>query len=281
MEDGCINPGRWRLPGEYMRYRGADASVVASDDGIVARIPDTDGEIARCRDFFPLKPESCYQSLPRGGRQLGTFRRPFRRMRRAGIINAGRTQGHRTPLWQQRLRTSRVAGNRSGISGFSGHSSKPYANVCQDLYNLPALEHLMRRLRRWRNSNIRCNDNYALAFRHKFIVRLCRNYCPERRPAGRAPGSVLSLDSELLRNLLGQVDPGDASTRRSFARWRRVATTGSCRRAKGEEGLFDLLRELGPMTVEDLAQRHTGSSEEVASVSGKSSCSKTNLPSDD
>ena len=29
--------------------------------------------------------------------------------------------------------------------------------------------------------------------------------------------------------------------------------------------LFDLLRELGPMTVEDLAQRHTGSSEEVAS----------------
>lgn len=37
------------------------------------------------------------------------------------------------------------------------------------------------------------------------------------------------------------------------------------RRAKGEEGLFDLLRELGPMTVEDLAQRHTGSSEEIAS----------------
>lgn len=29
--------------------------------------------------------------------------------------------------------------------------------------------------------------------------------------------------------------------------------------------MFDLLRELGPMTVEDLAQRHTGSSEEVAS----------------
>ncbi|MCZ5015805.1 hypothetical protein O5962_11900 [Escherichia coli] len=37
------------------------------------------------------------------------------------------------------------------------------------------------------------------------------------------------------------------------------------RRAKGEEGLFDLLHELGPMTVEDLAQRHTGSSEEIAS----------------
>ncbi len=49
------------------------------------------------------------------------------------------------------------------------------------------------------------------------------------------------------------------------------------RRAKGEEGLFDLLRELGPMTVEDLAQRHTGSSEGYV-VSGKSSCSKRIFP---
>ncbi|MFP1558938.1 hypothetical protein ACLB1T_28540 [Escherichia coli] len=45
--------------------------------------------------------------------------------------------------------------------------------------------------------------------------------------------------------------------------------------------MFDLLRELGPMTVEDLAQRHTGSSEEVALCIWKSSCSKINLPSDD
>src|SRR5699024_10128171 len=35
------------------------------------------------------------------------------------------------------------------------------------------------------------------------------------------------------------------------------------RKAKGEEGLFDLLRELGPMTVDDLMQRHTGSREEI------------------
>ncbi len=53
------------------------------------------------------------------------------------------------------------------------------------------------------------------------------------------------------------------------------------RRAKGEEGLFDLLRELGPMTVEDPAQRHTGSSEEVASYLENLLAVKTNLPSDD
>ncbi len=46
-------------------------------------------------------------------------------------------------------------------------------------------------------------------------------YVPERRPAGRAPGIRTVLDSELLRNLLGQVDPGELLARRSFARWKK------------------------------------------------------------
>ena len=101
-------------------------------------------------------------------------------------------------------------------------------------------------------------------------------------PLAERRASVLSLDSELLRNLLGQVDPGellDPQVIRQVEEELQRLAPG--RRAKGEEGLFDLLRELGPMTVEDLVQRHTGSSEEIAVVSGKSSCSKTNLPDDD
>ena len=85
-------------------------------------------------------------------------------------------------------------------------------------------------------------------------------------PLAERRASVLSLDSELLRNLLGQVDPGellDPQVIRQVEEELQRLAPG--RRAKGEEGLFDLLRELGPMTVEDLAQRHTGSSEEVAS----------------
>ena len=85
-------------------------------------------------------------------------------------------------------------------------------------------------------------------------------------PLAERRASVLSLDSELLRNLLGQVDPGellDPQVIRQVEEELQRLAPG--RRAKDEEGLFDLLRELGPMTVEDLAQRHTGSSEEVAS----------------
>lgn len=68
----------------------------------------------------------------------------------------------------------------------------------------------------------------------------------------------------MLRNLLGQVDPGELLDplviRQVEEELQRQVPD---RKAKGEEGLFDLLRELGPMTVDDLMQRHTGSREEI------------------
>ncbi len=50
---------------------------------------------------------------------------------------------------------------------------------------------------------------------------MSRIYVPERRPAGRAPGIRTVAGSELLRNLLGQVDPGELLDPRSFARWKK------------------------------------------------------------
>ncbi len=132
----------------------------------------------------------------------------------------------------------------------------------------PALERLMRRLN---GGEIQISD-VTTTTPSPFATSLLFGYVAEFMYQSDAPlaerrASVLSLDSELLRNLLGQVDPGGITRPAGHSPgWKK-----SCndwlpgRRAKGEEGLFDLLRELGPMTVEDPAQRHTGSSEEVAS----------------
>ncbi|XNM78800.1 hypothetical protein ACLK19_11165 [Escherichia coli] len=62
---------------------GADASVVASDGGIVARIPDTDGTLPDAAILL-FEPEKLLANCPRGGTQFGTFRRPFSRMCGAG-----------------------------------------------------------------------------------------------------------------------------------------------------------------------------------------------------
>lgn len=176
----------------------------------------------------------------------------------------GRTPGHRTPLWQQRLRASQLLEIARGYPDFP-IILETLRECLQDVYDLPALERLMRRLN---GGEIQISD-VTTSTPSPFAANLLFGYVAEFMYQGDIPlaerrASVLSLDSELLRNLLGQVDPGellDPLVIRQVEEelQRRVPD----RKAKGEEGLFDLLRELGPMTVDDLMQRHTGSREEI------------------
>ncbi len=176
----------------------------------------------------------------------------------------GRTPGHRTPLWQQRLRASQLLEIAQGYPDFPV-ILETLRECLQDVYDLPALERLMRRLN---GGEIQISD-VTTTTPSPFATSLLFGYVAEFMYQSDAPlaerrASVLSLDSELLRNLLGQVDPG-ITRPAGHSPWKKSCNDWLGRRAKGEEGLFDLLRELGPMTVEDPAQRHTGSSEEVAS----------------
>ncbi|EHV59694.1 DEAD/H associated family protein [Escherichia coli DEC6A] len=194
------------------------------------------------------------------------FAARFRECAARALLMPGRTPGHRTPLWQQRLRASQLLEIAQGYPDFPV-ILETLRECLQDVYDLPALERLMRRLN---GGEIQISD-VTTTTPSPFATSLLFGYVAEFMYQSDAPlaerrASVLSLDSELLRNLLGQVDPGellDPQVIRQVEEELQRLAPG--RRAKGEEGLFDLLRELGPMTVEDLAQRHTGSSEEVAS----------------
>ncbi|HDP9547233.1 ATP-dependent helicase [Escherichia coli] len=253
------------IAGRIHALWGADASVVASDDGIVARIPDTDGKLPDAAIFL-FEPEKLLQIVREAVGSSALFAARFRECAARALLMPGRTPGHRTPLWQQRLRASQLLEIAQGYPDFPV-ILETLRECLQDVYDLPALERLMRRLN---GGEIQISD-VTTTTPSPFATSLLFGYVAEFMYQSDAPlaerrASVLSLDSELLRNLLGQVDPGellDPQVIRQVEEELQRLAPG--RRAKGEEGLFDLLRELGPMTVEDLAQRHTGSSEEVAS----------------
>lgn len=258
-------PWALAITGRIHALWGADASVVASDDGIVARIPDTDGKLPDAAIFL-FEPEKLLQIVREAVGSSALFAARFRECAARALLMPGRTPGHRTPLWQQRLRASQLLEIAQGYPDFPV-ILETLRECLQDVYDLPALERLMRRLN---GGEIQISD-VTTTTPSPFATSLLFGYVAEFMYQSDAPlaerrASVLSLDSELLRNLLGQVDPGellDPQVIRQVEEELQRLAPG--RRAKGEEGLFDLLRELGPMTVEDLAQRHTGSSEEVAS----------------
>ncbi|HBA6994959.1 TPA: ATP-dependent helicase [Escherichia coli] len=258
-------PWALAIAGRIHALWGADASVVASDDGIVARIPDTDGKLPDAAIFL-FEPEKLLQIVREAVGSSALFAARFRECAARALLMPGRTPGHRTPLWQQRLRASQLLEIAQGYPDFPV-ILETLRECLQDVYDLPALERLMRRLN---GGEIQISD-VTTTTPSPFATSLLFGYVAEFMYQSDAPlaerrASVLSLDSELLRNLLGQVDPGellDPQVIRQVEEELQRLAPG--RRAKGEEGLFDLLRELGPMTVEDLAQRHTGSSEEIAS----------------
>lgn len=120
----------------------------------------------------------------------------------------GRTPGHRTPLWQQRLRASQLLEIAQGYPDFPV-ILETLRECLQDVYDLPTLERLMRRLN---GGEIQISD-VTTTTPSPFATSLLFGYVAEFMYQSDAPlaerrASVLSLDSELLRNLLGQVDPG-------------------------------------------------------------------------
>lgn len=256
-------PWALAIAGRIHALWGADASIVASDDGIVARIPDTDGKLPDAAIFL-FEPEKLLQIVREAVGSSALFAARFRECAARALLMPGRTPGHRTPLWQQRLRASQLLEIAQGYPDFP-IILETLRECLQDVYDLPALERLMRRLN---GGEIQISD-VTTTTPSPFAASLLFGYVAEFMYQSDAPlaerrASVLSLDSELLRNLLGQVDPGellDPQVIRQVEEELQRLAAG--REAKGEEGLFDLLRELGPMTVEDLVQRHTGSSEEI------------------
>ncbi len=214
------------IAGRIHALWGADASVVASDDGIVARIPDTDGKLPDAAIFL-FEPEKLLQIVREAVGSSALFAARFRECAARALLMPGRTPGHRTPLWQQRLRASQLLEIAQGYPDFPV-ILETLRECLQDVYDLPALERLMRRLN---GGEIQISD-VTTTTPSPFATSLLFGYVAEFMYQSDAPlaerrASVLSLDSELLRNLLGQVDPGELLDPQVIRRGRRVATTGS------------------------------------------------------
>lgn len=271
-------PWALAIAGRLHAQWGADASIVTSDDGIVARIPDSDGKLPDAA-LFLFEPEKLLRIVREAVSNTALFAARFRECAARALLMPGRTPGRRSPLWQQRLRASQLLEIAAGYPDFP--IILETAREClQDVYDLDALEQVIRRLN---TGEIQISEVTTPA-PSPFATDLLFGYVAEFMYATDAPlaerrASVLALDSELLGNLLGQGDPLellDPEIIRQVEDELQRRATG--RKAQGMEGVYDLLRELGPMTVEELAVRHEGTIADVRSWLDNLSADKRIFP---
>jgi ATP-dependent Lhr-like helicase len=225
-----------------------------TDDGIVVRLPDRE----RPPDAAALLPdpdeveELVLREL--GGSAL--FAALFREAASRALLLPRRRPGQRTPLWMQRKRSADLLSVASRYGSFP-IILETYREILQDVFDLPALLELLRRLRRRELRVVTVDTATPSPFAASLLFGYVANYIYEGdAPLAERRAQALSVDQAQLRELLGEaelralLDP-QAMGERELA----LQALDPAHRARSADAVHDLLRRLGPLTAEELSAR--------------------------
>ncbi|TFC00446.1 ATP-dependent helicase [Cryobacterium adonitolivorans] len=247
----------WALAvGARVRERfGIDGACVASDDGIVVRIPDTEAEPPGA-DLFVFDPDELEQLVTDevGGSAL--FASRFRECAARALLLPRYRPGSRSPLWQQRQKAAQLLDVAREYPSFP-IILETIRECLQDVYDLPALVTLAKQVASRAIRLVETSTDSASPFANALLFGYVAAFMYEGdSPLAERRATALSIDSGLLAELLGRVELRElldpVVIDRTDAELQRLA---SDRRAKGLEGVADLLRGLGPLTVAEVAAR--------------------------
>ncbi|MEJ7634051.1 crosslink repair DNA glycosylase YcaQ family protein [Aeromicrobium sp.] len=234
---------------------GMDGSVVASDDGIVARIPDTEAEPPGA-DLFVFDADDLDKIVTEevGGSAL--FASRFRECAARALLLPRRNPGSRAPLWQQRQRSAQLLDVARKYPSFP--ILLETAREClQDVYDLPALTALTKRLASRDIQIAEVTTERASPFAQTLLFGYVAAFLYEGdTPLAERRASALTLDPTLLAELLGRAELRELLDPEVLDHLElELQRLTADRRAKDIEGVADLLRMLGPLSTDEVAAR--------------------------
>lgn len=237
---------------------GFDPQAVASDDGIVLRVPATEDALPGS-DLFRFNPDELESIVRERVGFTALFAARFRECAARALLMAPTAPGKRAPLWQQRLKGGQLLEAARREEDFP-IVLEALRECLQDVFDLPALREVMDGLD---SGSIKMSE-VRTAAPSPFAAPLVFGYLGEHLYEGDLPhaerqASLLSVDPALLGELLGTGAVEDMLDTEVVARTvAELQRTADGWKARGAEGVADLLRELGPLTVEEITARTEG-----------------------
>jgi len=255
----------WALAvGARIRERlGVEGAAMASDDGIVVRIPDSDAEPPGA-SLFVFEPDELEQLVTSevGGSAL--FASRFREAAARALLLPRYNPGKRQPLWQQRQRAAALLEVAYKYPSFP-IVLETVREVLQDVYDLPSLAQLTRDIEGRKIRIVETETDVPSPFARSLLFGYVAAFMYEGdSPLAERRAAALSLDPTLLAELLGRaelrelLDPGVIE--QTELELQRLAAD---RKAKDAEGIVDLLRLLGPQSLAEIQERSTGGSDQL------------------
>lgn len=236
------------------RY-GLDGSAMASDDGIVLRVPMMDDEPPGAELFhFDADELESIVTAQVGGSAL--FASRFRECAARALLLPRQNPAKRSPLWQQRQRSAQLLDVARKYPSFP-IILETVRECLQDVYDLPALKGLTQAIERRELRLVETTTPQPSPFARSLLFGYVASFLYEGdSPLAERRAAALSLDPALLNELLGRaelrelLDPEVIAITES-----ELQRTAAGRQAKGTEGVADLLRQLGPLSNTEVAAR--------------------------
>jgi ATP-dependent Lhr-like helicase len=209
---------------------GMTAHAIWSDDGIAIHLPDADEVPAA--EIALIEPGDVEDLVVGELGSTALFGARFRENASRALLIPRRRPGRRTPLWQQRLKASSLLEVARRYGSFP-IILETYRECLNDWFDLPALRDLLRRIQSRELAVVEVETATASPFAGSLLFEYVATYMYEDdTPAAERRATALSLDRDLLRELLGQDELRELIDAEALDR-RQTCRPGGGRKAGG------------------------------------------------
>jgi ATP-dependent helicase Lhr and Lhr-like helicase len=230
-------------------HAGLESDAIYSDDGIIVHLPDAEDPPGA--DLVLLQPDEIEDLVVAELGSSALFGARFRENAGRSLLIPRARPGKRTPLWQQRLKSQSLLEVAKKYGEFPV-VLETYRECLRDVLDVPGLVELLTKIHRRELTLVEVETPTASPFASSLLFDYVATYMYEGdTPNAERRAAALSLDRDLLRELLGQdelrdlIDPGALE---------RVEADLQClsdpARATGRDGLLDVLRRVGDLSLE-------------------------------
>ncbi len=200
-------PWAMAITARLRQASGVEAQSIWSDDGIALHFPESDSPPAF--DDLQIDPAEIEDLVVAEVGETALFGARFRENAGRALLIPRRRPGERTPLWQQRLKAQSLLQVARKYGSFPV-ILETYRECLQDVFDLPALRGLLHAVQTRELDIVEVETQSASPYSASLLFDYIATYMYEDdTPPAERRAQALSLDRDLLRELLGQEELRD------------------------------------------------------------------------
>ena len=238
----------------FRNETGKPVDAIWSDDGILFRFPDAD--VPPDTGLVYLDPNDVEELLISEVGDSALFTSKFREAAARALLLPRRRPGSRTPLWLQRRKAANLLEVTRNYGSFP-IMLETYREVMQDHFDLPALREILTEVQKRTISVVEVDTDSPSPFVSSLMFDFIASFMYEYdAPVAERRAAALTLDRTLLADLLGEPAFRELLDADAIASVEADLQHLSVdRQVRSLDGMSDLLRDVGPLSLEEATAR--------------------------